>query len=318
MARQIPPLNALRAFEAAARHLSFTKAAQELNVTQAAISHQIRGLEARLGIQLFQRNKAGLSLTEPARSYLPALVEAFDLMDRATRRLTQHGQEGALRVSALPSFAARWLLPRLLRFRDKHPDIDILISANERLSDLEREGLDVGLRFGAGFYPGLVSHRLMGDRRLPVCSPTLTTGEKPLRRPEDLRHHVLLHDDIAEGIEFDWKAWVDFVGLTGIDATRGPGFSDSAMVLTAAIAGQGVALARANLAIDDLAAGLLVHPFGPAVRTRFEYWFVTTRRSADYPKVRAFREWVAGEAADTEAKIHALADELGEFQAAAR
>ena len=237
---------------------------------------------------------------------MTGMIEAFDLMDKATRRLTEHEEEGALRVSALPSFAARWLLPRLPRFREQHPDIDILISANERLSDLETEGIDVGLRFGRGHYPGLTSHRLMDDRRLPVCSPALIQGPKPLRTPEDLKHHVLLHDDIAEGVEADWKEWLQFVGLSGIDASRGPGFSDSAMVLAAAIAGQG------------LAAGLLVQPFGPAVRARYEYWFVTTRRSADYPKVRAFREWVAGEAADTEAKIHALADELGEFQAAAR
>lgn len=318
MARQIPPLNGLRAFEAAARHLSFTEAARELNVTQAAISHQIRGLEARLGIPLFERSKRGLSLTEPARNYLPSLIEAFDLMDRATRRLTRHEKEGALRVSALPSFAARWLLPRLPRFREKHPDIDILISANERLSDLETEGIDVGLRFGRGTYAGLTSHRLMGDCRLPVCSPALARGPRALRRPQDLSHHVLLHDDISEGIEVDWKAWMQLVGLSGIDASRGPGFSDSAMVLAAAIAGQGVALARASLAIDDVAAGLLLQPFGPAVRARYEYWFVTTRRSADYPKVRAFREWLTAEAVDTEAKMNALALELGEAEPAGR
>src|SRR5690554_1638989 len=318
MARQIPPLNGLRAFEAAARHLSFTEAARELNVTQAAISHQIRGLEERLGMPLFHRSHRGLTLTDAGRSYLPSLVEAFDLMDKATRRLTQHEEEGALRVSALPSFAARWLLPRLPRFRERHPDIDILISANERLSDLETEGIDVGLRFGRGHYPGLSSYRLMGDRRLPVCSPSLMQGACPLRSPDDLRHHVLLHDDIAEGVEADWKEWLQYVGLNGIDASRGPGFSDSAMVLAAAIAGQGVALARASLAIDDLAAGLLVQPFGPAVRARYEYWFVTTRRSADYPKVRAFRDWLAAEAAETEANVFALAEELGEFESTAR
>lgn len=306
--RRLPPLNALRAFEAAARHLSFTLAAEELNVTQAAISHQIRALEARLGQPLFNRLNRGLSLTEAGRSYLPAMTEAFDLMDKATRRLSRRDDAGALKVSALPSFAARWLLPRLAHFREAHPEIDVLVSANQQLSDLEAEGIDVGLRFGSGHYPGLRADRLMGDRRLPVCSPALLKGSHPLRRPEDLRHHVLLHDEIiGGGVEADWAAWVRRLGLQGIDPTRGPGFSDSAMVLSAAIAGQGVALARASLAVDDLAAGLLVLPFGPLIASRYDYWFVTTHYAAELDKVRAFRSWIMAEAADTEGRIEALA-----------
>ncbi|WP_366556102.1 transcriptional regulator GcvA [Aquibaculum sediminis] len=315
MSRRLPPLNALRAFEAAARHLSFTEAARELNVTQAAVSHQIRGLEARLGQSLFHRRNRGLTLTEAGRSYLPALTEAFDLMDKATRRLSLREEEGSLKVSALPSFAARWLLPRLARFREQHPDIDVLVSANQELSDLEAEGIDVGLRFGSGRYPGLTVERLMGDRRLPVCSPALLQGPKPLGKPEDLRHHVLLHDEVfGGGIEADWQTWVRLVGLKGIDPQRGPGFSDSAMVLSAAIAGQGVALARASLAVDDLAAGLLTLPFGPSVRTRYDYWFVTTPRAAAQAKVKVFRAWMMAEAADTEARIEALAAEQGDAQ----
>lgn len=310
MARRLPPLNALRAFEAAARHLSFTQAARELNVTQAAISHQIRALEERLGQPLFRRLNRGLALTEAGRSYLPALSDAFDLMDAATRRLSRREAEGALKVSALPSFAARWLLPRLSRFRAAHPEIDVLVSANHELSDLVAENLDVGLRFGSGRYPGLRAERLMGDRRMPVCSPALLGGSHPLRRPEDLRHHTLLHDDVfGGGIEVDWKAWIRLVGVQGVDAGRGPGFSDSAMVLSAAIAGQGVALARASLAIDDLAAGLLVLPFGPSVDTGYDYWFATAEASAGLAKVRAFRDWIMAEAADTEARIERLAAE---------
>lgn len=307
MARRLPPLNALRAFEAAARHLSFTLAAQELNVTQAAVSHQIRALEERLGLPLFRRLNRGLALTDAGRSYLPALTEAFDLMEAATRRLARRDSEGPLKVSALPSFAARWLLPRLPRFREAHPEIDVLVSASYQLSDLEAEGMDIGLRFGAGRYAGLSVHRLMGDYRLPVCSPGLLSGPNPLLAPADLRHHTLLHDGVElGGIEYAWKDWIRLVGVKEVDPNRGPGFSDSAMVLLAAIAGQGVALARASLAVDDLTAGLLVLPFGPAIPTHYDYWFVTTESGAGQARIRAFREWMLAEAADTEARIAAL------------
>ncbi len=299
MRRRLPPLNALRAFEAAARHLSFTQAAEELAVTQAAVSHQVKALEAHLGVPLFRRLNRALALTEAGRSLLPPAREAFDLLDAAARRLRQAEAGGPLRVSVLTSFASKWLLPRLARFRAQHPDIDVLVSADDRLADLERDEIDVGIRYGAGGYPGLRVDWLMGDEILPVCAPGLCEGPRPLRAPEDLRHHTLLHDEVSGTADSpDWRVWFEAAGLadSGIDPERGPGYSHMAMVLEAAVAGEGVALGRLSLAGDDLEAGRLVCPFGPRLRTRFAYWVVSSPALAERPKVRAFRRWVIAEA----------------------
>ncbi len=296
-ARRLPPLNALRAFEAAARHLSFTKAADELHVTQAAISHQVKALEEVLGIPLFRRLNRRLVLTDAGQRYLPPLREAFDMLQVATDRLRTDEQAGTLRLSVLPSFAAKWLLPRLPRFRQRHPEIDVLLSATEKLVDFARDEVDMGIRYGRGRYPGLRADLLMRDETFPVCSPKLLEGPHPLRTPADLKYHTLLHDQVS-GTEDspDWKLWFRAAGVTGIDADRGPGFSHTSMVAEAAIAGQGVALCRSSIVADDIEAGRLVRPFGPNMPSSFVYNVVSPQETADVPKVRAFREWILEEA----------------------
>jgi LysR family glycine cleavage system transcriptional activator len=299
MARRLPPLNALRAFEASARHLSFTKAADELRVTQAAVSHQIKFLEETLGIQLFRRYNRRLELTRAGQGYLPPLRDAFDMMALATRRLRPDSESGQLKVSTLQSFATKWLVPRLARFQERHPDIDPMISTSQRLVDLEAEEVDVAIRVGRGVYPGLHSVPLMNDLAFPVCSPRLLDGPKPLRQPADLTHHVLLHDFSVsrDGDAPDWRNWLKGAQVTGVDAEKGPSYNDTALALQAATAGQGIALARRSLVLDDLKAGILVCPFGPEMPTRFSWFFVCAPSSAEHLKVREFLRWLQEEIA---------------------
>lgn len=309
MSRRLPPLNALRAFEAAARHLSFTEAAHELNVTQAAISHQIKALEEHLGTPLFRRMNRALALTDAGERYFPPLRQALDLMDSATRDLVERDAMGPLKVTVLPSFAARWLLPRLTDFRREHPEIDVLISADEHLVDFSRAEADIGIRYGRGEYPGMQTDFLMGDRVFPVCSPQLIDGDPPLREPKDLVHHTLLHDDVRGGEDMpDWAHWLKRSGLEhlGIDPARGPGFNDSAMQVQAAVDGQGVALARSALTLDDMKAGRLVCPFGPEIESRFAYYVVAPPSVRSWRKVRIFRDWLIARAEADRAEVEAL------------
>ncbi len=292
MARRLPPLNALRAFEAAARHLSFTRAADELNVTQAAISHQVKGLEERLGIALFRRLNRALLLTDAGQAYLPAIHDAFDRIAEATARLTAHDRAGVLTVSVLPSFAAKWLVPRLGRFRDAHPDIDVHIAPSDRLTDFAREDVDLAIRYGKGEWPGLRADRMLTEEIFPVCSPRLLEGPHRLRTPADLRRHTLLHDDMR----IDWRLWLLAAGVDGVDASRGPSFTDSSMVIQAAVGGQGVALGRSALAAADLAAERLVKPFDISLPAAMAYYVVCPVATAGHPKIAAFREWVIAEA----------------------
>jgi LysR family glycine cleavage system transcriptional activator len=303
MARKLPPLNALRAFEAAARQLSFTKAAEELNVTQAAIGHQVKTLEEHLGLTLFRRLNRRLVLTEAGQLYLPVLREAFDAVAAGTARLGQDRESGALNISVLPSFAAKWLLPRLSRFRDRYPDIDVMVSANNRLIDFADGTYEMGIRYGLGDYPGLRTELLLQDEVFPVCSPKLTEGEHPLRTPADLKHHTLLHDEVSRHDESpDWRNWLKAAGIEGIDYQRGPGFSDSSMVIEAAAAGQGVALGHRWLAAADLEGGRVVMPFGPVVPSRFAYYLVSPLAVAEHRRVRLFRAWLLEEAEGAGAK----------------
>ncbi|TQV78968.1 transcriptional regulator GcvA [Denitrobaculum tricleocarpae] len=299
MVRKLPPLNALRAFEAAARHLSFTKAAEELFVTQAAVSHQIKTLEAHLGIQLFRRLNRRLLLTEAGQDYFPVLRDALDMMNRATQRLRSQDSSGNLKVSALPSFAAKWLLPRLPRFTEKNPTIDVLISANDQIVDFDQDDFDLAIRYGSGNYPGLRVDRMMGDRIFPVCSPRLLEGDKPLQAPDDLSRHVLLHDDMArtDASANDWQGWLRAAGITTVDPDRGPAYSHSSMVIQAAIEGHGIALGRTSLIGDDVAAGRLVCPFGPVIPGPFTYYLVGPEETADQPKIQAFKTWIQQEVA---------------------
>lgn len=293
--RRLPPLNALRAFEAAARHLSFTKAAEELNVTQAAISHQIRALEDWLGLPLFKRQKRALLLTDAGQAYLPPLREAFDLMHQATGRLRQRDRSGALNVSTFTSFAAKWLMPRLGRFTSAHPEIEIRLGINDALVDFATDEVDVGVRYGRGDWKGVHVDLLMTEEVFVVCSPKLLEGDHPLREPADLRHHTLLHDDLPE----DWSTWLDAAGVDDavkVRARRDLVFNHSEMVLQAAADGLGVALGRSALVADDLAAGRLVKPFDLQLPTQSAYYVVYPENTGDRPKIKAFRDWLQAEA----------------------
>jgi len=285
----LPPLNALRAFEAAARHLSFTRAAEELHVTQAAVSHQIRALERNLGVSLFYRGARGLRLTTEAQDYVPAVRRAFELLREATDRMRRDEARGTLTISLLPSFATRWLVPRLGLFTAAHPEIDVRVAPSTHLVEWAKEQVDVAIRYGAGRYPGLRSDRLMTENIFPVCSPRLLTeGKHPLQAPADLRHHTLLHDE-GHG---DWRNWLMAAGVGGVDWDRGPIFVDSSMLIQAAVEGQGVALARGVLARDELRAGRLVRPFDLSLPSEYAYYVVCPEAAADRPRVAAFREWL--------------------------
>jgi LysR family transcriptional regulator, glycine cleavage system transcriptional activator len=299
----LPPLAALRAFEAAARHLSFTRAADELHVTQTAISHQIRGLEERLGVRLFRRLPRGLVLTDEAQRYLPAVRDAFARLEAATAELLARRTGGTLTATVLPSFAAKWLVPRLGRFRAANPDIDLRISTSQHLVDFAREDVDIGIRMGRGHYPGLRVDRLFGETLVPVCSPALLEGEHPLRRPQDLAHHVLLHDDD----ETDWRLWLELAGIKGVDVSHGLTFTDAAMVVQAAAEGQGVALARTALAAWDIAAGRLVRPFDVSMPHDLAYYLVCPEASAERPRIAAVRVWLLAEAARYQQELAELA-----------
>ena len=248
--RRLPPLNALKAFEAAGRHLSFTRAADELFVTQAAISHQIKALEEFLGVSLFRRQNRNLLLTDIGQAYLPPLSNAFDTIDTATQRLQRQDQAGILNISVLGSFAAKWLVPRLGHFTDLHPDITVRILADDKIVDFNQEEIDLAIRYSRIPDSNLHSEKFMTEEFFVVCSPRLLTGATPLNTPKDLCHHTLLHDQMRE----DWQMWLDHAGVK-VEPRRSVGFSHSNMVLDAAVDGLGVALGRSILVADDIAAG---------------------------------------------------------------
>ena len=305
MARRLPPLNALRAFEAAGRHLSFTKAAEELHVTPAAISHQVKALEDTLGVKLFRRLTRGLLLTDAGQSCLPGLGEGFDRMAAALEGLGGLEDGGVLTVSVLQSLAAKWLVPRLDRFHDAYPDIDLRVSSTIRLVDFARDDVDLAIRYGLGRWTGLQADLLRTEELFPVCSPALLEGPHPLKEPDDLRHHTLLHDESWKVVfigEFpEWGTWLEAAGVRDIDPTHGPGLSPSVMVIQAAIDGQGVALGRSVLVEADLAEGRLVKPFELTIPLDYAYYVVCPENTAERPKVAAFRQWVMEEAGTQQA-----------------
>lgn len=294
MSRRLPPLTALRAFEAAARHLSFAKAAAELNVTPAAVSHQIKALEAQLGVALFRRANRAIWLTEAAQACLPDLREGFDRLELGMQRLRGQQARGLLTVSAPPAFAAKWLLARLEHFRVQHPEIDLRLDANTMLSDFERDGVDIAVRYGLGHYVGVDARLLLCEEVFPVCSPALLEGPVPLREPADLRDHTLIHEDLNFSSEPypDWRMWLDASGLRDIESNRGPRFSSSELALQSAIDGYGVALGRSVVVEDDLAAGRLVKPFELAYPVAFAYYLVAPTGWQERPKVAAFGHWL--------------------------
>jgi LysR family glycine cleavage system transcriptional activator len=294
----LPSLNGLRAFEAAARHLSFTRAAEELHVTQAAVSHQIVRLEQQLGVRLFVRRNRALQLTAEAQAYLPAVTEAFSGLRRATEKLQRTGG-GILTVTSLTSFAAAWLVPRLGDFQEKHPDIEVRLTTSFGTVDFRREDVDMGIRLGDGKWPGLRAEWLMAEEVFPVCSPALA---ERLQSPADLADMTLLHvTHWPEG----WPDWLAAAGLPGGKGARNLTFDLLISAYRAASQGMGVAMGQTPSVDPELAAGRLVVPFAFRQRDRKGYFVVAPEETADQPKIRAFRDWLfamaAAPAVDSEA-----------------
>ncbi|HEX2801656.1 MAG TPA: transcriptional regulator GcvA, partial [Phenylobacterium sp.] len=295
--RRLPPLNALRAFEAAARHLNFSRAADELSVTPGAVSQQIQNLEDYVGAALFKRTPKGLLLTDAAQTALPALREAFDRLAEAASLLTAAVDGRRLSLTAPPSFAAKWLVPRLGAFEQAHPQVDVWLSAGIELLDLTAGEVDVAIRYGAGRYPGLEVKRLFSETVIPVAAPSLL-AEQPLNAPADLAHHILLHDgspDLDDSCP-DWAMWLAARGLKAIDGMRGPRFNQSSLVIEAAVNGRGVALAKRTLAAADLEAGRLVAPLQIATAVDFAYYLVHPKAKGRLPQVKAFVSWIEAQA----------------------
>ena len=291
MSKRLPPLNALRVFDAAARHLSFTKAAEELFVTQAAVSHQIKSLEDFLGLKLFRRRNRSLLLTEECQSYYLDIKEIFSALNDATRKLQARSAKGALTVSLLPSFAIQWLVPRLSSFNLAYPGIDVRIQAVDRDEEKLADDVDVAIFYGRGNWPGLRVEKLYAEYLLPVCSPLLLTGDNPLKSPADLAHFTLLHDASRR----DWQSYIRQLGLQHINVQQGPIFSHSAMVLQAAIHGQGVALAK-NVR-------RLVCPFNDVLVSKNAFYLVCHDSQAELGKIAAFRQWILEKAATEQEKF---------------
>ena len=314
---RLPPLNALRAFLAAANHLSFAMAARELHVTPAAISHQIKGLEENLGLRLFRRLSRGLELTRAGHALLPKLREGFDRLGAALDDMRAIEAPGTLAVSAATSFATRWLAPRLHRFVAAHPELDVRINASTRLVDPKKddfapgdaiavspvEDADIVVRFGTGEYPGFRVDQLLEVEVTPMCSPRLLDKAQPLRTPADLVHHVLIHDNVSndDGRQL-WDAWFEAAGMPQADTSHGLRFSHAMLALEAAADGIGVALGMPVLAQSDLASGRLVAPFGLSLPLKFGYHIVSGEDTADRGDVAAFRNWLLAEAARDSAK----------------
>ncbi len=295
MPRRLPPLNALKAFEAAARHASFTRAAAELCVTQGAVSHQVKALEESLRVRLFNRVRRRLVITDAGRAYLEVVRDAFDRLAMGTERLQRRENAGALTVTTSPDFAAKWLVHRLGRFAEAHPEIDLRVNASMHHVDFVQEDVDMAIRHGDGHWPGLHVTRLYAEEWLfPVCSPRLARGRGGLRAPDDLRRHTLLHVNDRRL----WSRWLDHAGVAGMEV-GGPILNHMSMALDAAADGQGVAMARTALAEWDLAAGRLVRPFAAALGADFGYWIVCPKANADLPKIATFRAWLLAQAANS-------------------
>jgi len=288
MASKLPPLNALKVFEASARHLSFTRAAEELFVTQAAISHQIKALEEFIGLKLFMRKNRALLLTEEGQSYYLDIKDVFNNIQEATQRLLARGEKGAITVSVQASFAIQWLVPRLKEFSILYPDIDVRIKAVDKPDNLLTDDIDVAIYYGRGDWGDVHAVKLHQEYLIPVCSPLIFSSGKKLKNIEDLANHTLLHYSSRE----DWKRWFKKIGLKGIDVNHGPIFSHSAMVVQAAIHGQGIALAHSVLAKPDIDSGRLICPFNEVLLSNNSHYIVCKEHQLDLGKISAFREWV--------------------------
>jgi len=312
---RLPPLNALRVFEAAARHLSFKEAAVELHITQAAVSHQVKSLEEYLGVQLFRRTARGVQLTDAARACLPKMREGFDALAAAVELIRERGSDAELVITAPPVFTARWLMPRLADFSKREPKIDLRVFASSKMVDagalnstslvgdldLRTESSEVQIHLGAGEYPGHRADRLFGVTMAAVANPSLVKGDPGLRTPADLQHHTLLHDDAMEivaGGGNAWRKWLEAAGVADrVDADRGPHFSSNILSLEAASQKLGVALALRPLVDADIASERLCAPFDIEMKPQSAYYLVCPEVIAERPAVAAFRKWLLAQVA---------------------
>jgi LysR family transcriptional regulator, glycine cleavage system transcriptional activator len=310
---RLPPLNALRVFEAAARHLSFKDAASELSITQAAVSHQIKSLEEYLGVQLFKRAGRGVQLTEAARACLPKLREGFDALAAAVETIHVRADETDLEITAPPVFTARWLMPRLADFARREPKVDVRVVGSSKMvdagaldaallssnTDLRNDTSGVEIHLGAGDYPGFRADRLFGVATVVVANPELVKGSPPIKTPEDLANHTLLHDDAMDLVAHGhaWEKWLDTAGVADkVDGTRGPHFSSNILSLEAASQKLGVALALRPLIDADLSSGRLCAPFKIELKPQSAYYLVCPEVIAGRPAVVAFRNWLLHQA----------------------
>jgi LysR family glycine cleavage system transcriptional activator len=303
MPRRLPPLNALRSFEAAARYENFTRAAEELHVTQSAVSQQVKALEAQIGVKLFNRERQRLKITPAGRDYLVEIREALDHVGAATERLVQRHSAGVLTVSTSQDFAAKWLVHRLARFAAANPGIDLRVSATMHNVDFAREDVDVAVGHGDGNWPGLDATRLCAEQIFAVCSPKLLAGRDRLRRPADVLKWPLLR---LEDQSKAWERWFALAGVAAPERLPGPVLNRASMLIDAAIDGQGVALARTILAAWDLISGRIVRPFDLSWRPAGTYWIVCPKPAASIRKIAAFRQWLLAEA-ETDARRLAAA-----------
>jgi LysR family glycine cleavage system transcriptional activator len=297
MPRKLPPLNALRAFEAAGRYLSFTGAAQELLVTQSAVSRHVSSLEDWLGAKLFFRRQRGIELTARGEAYFRALSSALDQIDHATRRVRDNTHETLLRLKLPPTFAIRWLVPRLSRFKALHPEIEIQVVTSHNPGDFEREDVDVFVHSEFGAPSGEGYRRLFGEVLLPVCSPRLLAGGAPLAQPADLARHVLLS---SSNRPRDWPLWLAAAGLPTLEAQDSMVFDNAALAYQAAIDALGVVIAQRALIADDLKAGRLVAPLAIQAPTQGAYYLAFHPHRPKAPRVAAFEAWLLEEAARSE------------------
>jgi LysR family transcriptional regulator, glycine cleavage system transcriptional activator len=302
MRPRLPPLNALKAFEAAARHQSFTRAAEELCVTQGAVSHQVKALEAELGVKLFNRERQRLVITEAGRDYLVVVRDALDRIAVGTERLLQRQSAVVLTVSTSPDFAAKWLVHRLGHFAEAHPEIDLRVSATLHHVDFAREEVDLAVRHGDGDWPGLDTVQLSSEQLFAVCSPKLMSGRRRLGKPSDIPKIPLIHLDSRA----DWSKWLQAAGIDDAQATHGPVLNRASMVIDAAINGQGIALARTTLSAFDLVNGRLVRPFPDTLRLSKTYWIVCPKATAALPKIVTFRDWLLTEASQDMRQLQQL------------
>jgi LysR family glycine cleavage system transcriptional activator len=295
----MPPLNALRAFEATARHLSFSKAAVELNVTPAALSHQVRALEETFGRPLFVRSVRAIQLTEAGKELYPGLRAAFEMMRESVARLDRSKQDTILVVSGTPGFTAKWLVPRLYRFLAAHPEIETRVTSSRSYANFTSDGIDVAIRMSAGIHPGLHIEKLMEEAVLPLCSPRLVA--RGLRTPNDLARFDLIHFELpmsVPGAVPTWADWLKAAGVNGVDATRGLRLDAADHALDAAAEGAGVVLAYKTMSLGDVRSGRLVAPFGPEIAIAGRaYHLVCPAGRETQPKIRAFRDWLMTEIA---------------------